>query len=814
MPTEPFFFDASEITPRRLAAGRSKRRAVSQRPTRGCEDCGLHLGCKSPCMDPFGENRLGIMVAGEQPGKDEDIEGRQFVGRSGRLLNKLLRRADLDMDRDCILTNAVQCFSEEKPGPPHKQCCYHRLDRQIEEHKPELIFCFGAEAISAVTGRPLSISRIRGHVLPSRRYGCWLVPMFHPAYLLRQGENDGNGELSRLVCADITRGLVYLDQDVSQRFIDEDRGNHWVTDEDDAIEILDEFAKCGSPVSFDYETTGLDPFAPDAAVLLMGLSINRDEGWSLSVPRPPGSRLLSAIRQFLTSPVPKIAYNAQFEMLWSKQVFGVWPANVVDDPMLTAHVLDERRRTKSLAWQSFVYFDTDYKDQFGRPRDVRADAATARYNCLDARYTVALHEVQAEELDDILLRGKRMLTGAVPALCDMSRQGIRLDREGLLQAKQRAQSEIRDVEATLLSSEAVKHTERRTGRMFSFSESDLRCLFYKVLRLRQTDKTSVKELPSISVEVLQKVVEQSDDRRAAECVQLLARRSEWQKLLSTYISPFLDRLVDSDLLHPSILLHTTRTYRSSSENPNIQNIPIHGEYSDIVRRCIVPKLDAFVEVDYSGMEVRVIAAVSGDRTLIDQLERGVDVHRMWASLLFDRLANEITSQERFATKNQWVFPLFYGSTWKRACFPPLSLSHGRARDAYDEFWDQYRDVKHWQQEVIDWYERYGYVKLVSGFRRRAPLTPTQIGNTPIQGPAFHVLLEKLEPIRVGLSEFESHMVAESHDNILFDVKLDEVEDLLDICNPILLRQPDWLPYEVPFEVDWAMGETWADMEEL
>ncbi len=480
MPVEPFFFDASEVSPNPTGRKRGKTKKIK---SMGCEDCGLYLNCKSPKMGLYGKGRLGILVVGKQPGEQEDEEGRPFVGPSGLELTKTLRRLGVSLTEDCWATNSMQCYSEEEANENCRYCCLSRLDRQIRELKPDLIICVGGEAVSSVLGRSIAISKIRGRVIPSRRYNAWVASTFHPSYILRQEYADVAAVFRRLVTEDLRLGLEHLDQPVGDRFLDENRGNHWITDPAQAIEMLDYFSRVSGLVAFDYETNQLSPFQADSKVILIGLTDKEDEGWSLSVPDPLDDEFKQAVQRFLSSDVMKIAYNAQFEALWSKNLFDVWPYELYEDPMLTAHVLDERKKTKSLAWQTFVGFGTEFKQEFGKRSEMVADARTARYNSLDVRYTYALSRFQYQQLDPFLVRGQQILNMASEPLADMTHRGVRLDKGKLLGLREEARESIQSVEQKLIDSDAVRDTEALTGRMFTFSEEDVRSLFYKVLGL-------------------------------------------------------------------------------------------------------------------------------------------------------------------------------------------------------------------------------------------------------------------------------------------------------------------------------------------
>jgi len=814
--TGPFFFDSTEILgPRRMR----KRGGSKQAPTRGpggCEECGLWRNCKSPKMGPYGKNELRIAIVGMQPGRTEDKKGRPFVGDSGDDLRSGLERLGIYLDEDCTTLNAIQCFSDKHPSDQCRLFCLPRLDAQLKESRPNLIVCLGTEAVSSVMGRSIPVTKIRGRPLVSGRYKSWVLATYHPAYIMRQEKQHVKDDLAAIWNRDLEIICDLFDRDVHSVLLDEGRGNHWVTDVDEAIELLGRMAASEEPVAFDYETNQLSLFTGDPKALLLGLANSKEEGFSILIPDPIPEDLHNAIATFLTSSVPKLAQNSMFEGLWSRKIFGVCPQNVYRDTMLAAHLLDDRRGTKGLDWLTFMTFGSEYKQEFKKNSGFspQADAAMATYNCLDVRYTVALSEYQERKLSSHLIKGELLYQKSVPMLADMTWNGIKVSVERLEALRVRARATIQESERQLLSMPAIKDTEITTRRLFSFSDDDQRTLFYKVLGLSPVVHTKVDGLASIGIDALRESAVGND--AALGYVECLAARSEWSKHLTTYIEPFLALRDSNDMLHPSFTLHIARSYRSSSKGPNAQNIPHRGQFASEVRSCIIPQYDYLLERDYSGMEVRIVASVSGDINLITDLENNVDLHRLWASRIYEIPEDEITDEQRFIAKSDFVFAKFYGQNWKMTCNPPLSMPSRKARRLDRMFWKRYEGVSKWQAKMVEQYRRKGYVELVSGFRRYGPLDILQIGNTPVQGAAFHVLLENGSKLwrEMNRRKMTSHMIAEIHDSLVFDIVEDEVEEIVELGTDILDELPGWLPNAVPLTGDWSIGTSWGSMEKI
>ena len=199
-----FFCDPSEI---------SGRPAVLQPPL-GPPGCGLCLlgQCKSPRMEPFGQGRLEICIVGQAPGEQEDIAGRPFIGPSGQLLSAILGRVGVDRDRDCWMTNVIQCILNTGTSgeiAQARECCASRLRNQLLAMHPRLILVLGGVALRAFFNPPGSITSRRGLVYWNRVYGAWVAPTLHPAAILRSDERQEE-ERRLFFQLDIERALRHL----------------------------------------------------------------------------------------------------------------------------------------------------------------------------------------------------------------------------------------------------------------------------------------------------------------------------------------------------------------------------------------------------------------------------------------------------------------------------------------------------------------------------------------------------------------------------------------------------------------------------
>ena len=181
-----FFLDPDELQPHR------RKRNIKIRGGTGCVGCPGSLKAKSPRMEPFGSGQKRILLMGESPGRTEDDAGIQFVGPSGQFLGEALSLYGIDMGRDCVRQNVVQCFipdSDKKKllGKCQKRCSA-RVHDQIQKISPKLVLTLGGPASKAVLEPPSGVGwrvgKVRGRAIPCRRHNCWVGCLLHPAFVV------------------------------------------------------------------------------------------------------------------------------------------------------------------------------------------------------------------------------------------------------------------------------------------------------------------------------------------------------------------------------------------------------------------------------------------------------------------------------------------------------------------------------------------------------------------------------------------------------------------------------------------------------
>ena len=406
---------------------------------------------------------------------------------------------------------------------------------------------------------------------------------------------------------------------------------------------------------------------------------------------------------------------------------------------------------------------------------------------------------------------------AIPVFTLMKRRGIRIDADKMQTLKEDVESELSIYHKVYTDSKVLKDFQRICGKKFnSKSPKHKQQLFFEMGKLKPFKLTGKANQPSTDKESLENLKTQVEVGSDLDLVlDALLREGHLNKLLGTYIDGLL-KLTDSNgLIHPSFNLHTVDTYRSSSDKPNFQNIPIRNPILSRVRRTMVPQNDWFIEADFASAEVRFIAIYSGDPVLIKFILDGYDFHRYYASLLYQKPELEISKEKRFDAKNSFVFPTFYGSYYENTS-KNLKLPASHVETVETEFWRQFRKTKRWQDEQMALYNRQGYIETKDGFRMQGHLSTNKVLHYPIECSAFHRLLRALLDTEYDMRErnLQSWICGQIHDSIVIDAKDSEVETCLDVLQYNITKPVwDWANV-VPMGAEFKIGRNLIDMKEV
>lgn len=454
----------------------------------------------------------------------------------------------------------------------------------------------------------------------------------------------------------------------------------------------------------------------------------------------------------------------------------------------------------------------------------------------------------------------KLLHNGILALARAEHQGIRVDIAYIERKREQLSYRIELLEAQFKESDFYKHWVHTTksGKVNIYSNAQLSVFLYKTKKLTP-QKETISGQGATDEEALQQL-------RIPELSDLIEIR-KLKKIRDTYLDAFLRESVDG-YIHPFFNLHIARTYRSSSDRPNFQNIPKRDkEAMKITRKALYPRPGhQLLEIDYSGLEVRIAACYHKDSTMLHYIENPEsDMHADMAKQIFilPDLDKSIPSHNilRQAAKNGFVFPEFYGDyygncaiimacTWgglpqgkwgpeqglEIGADEPLFLAdhlreHGiRSLNDFTEhlkkiesdFWGRrFADYAAWKNRWWTIYQKYGYIDLLTGFRCSGVMGKNDTTNYPVQGSAFHCLLWSfIELDRIMLEEqWDTKLIGQIHDAIILDVHPDELEHVIEVIKRVtctdLPKAWPWIivPLDVEMEICPVDG-SWATKEKL
>lgn len=448
------------------------------------------------------------------------------------------------------------------------------------------------------------------------------------------------------------------------------------------------------------------------------------------------------------------------------------------------------------------------------------------------------------------------------ALSRVEANGVRIDIEYLNRTIKEAGEKIRSLEETLKQDDVWRRWKRRFGEKANLTSSDqLGEILYGEMEYECSEYTPGSYYPDGSMKPVgyrkPKTTEASLTRVAEEGLEFVTQYlqlKKWDKVKGTYLEG-IRREVESDgLLHCFYNLHTVRTYRGSSDRINFQNLPIRKEeFAALIRECFIPYDDDYVfgEVDFSGAEVRIAACYNHDPVLINYVcDPKSDMHRDQAVLCYmlDKkavLANEKDyKQSRYAAKNMFVFPEFYGSFYvdcarhlyeaidrlKLKTHDGISLKEHLAKqgitglgkcdpsqkpragtfehhikEVEEEFWKRFTVYAQWKKRWLEEYFRNGGYRLLTGFVIEGIYKRNEIINGAIQGTAFHCLLWTLIQFQRWLDKYKmrTKICGQIHDSMPINFHRKEVEDCLHVLHNIISVQlPKAWPWIcVPMEAE-------------
>jgi len=602
-----------------------------------------------------------------------------------------------------------------------------------------------------------------------------------------------------------------------ERFDPETTEYKLIDTKDKRATFLKELAK-QKKVCFDTETTSVDANA--AQLVGMAFSWKAGEGYYIPIPdnEKAAQFILNEFKHFFENEeVLKIGHNLKYDITvlhWA----GMPVAGPHFDTMLAHYLIqpDMRHGMDELAETYLGYRPISIESLIGKKgkgqksmRDIAVEEV-APYACEDADITFRLFELFEDQINkESWLKGLfyDIEMPLMPVLAKIEAGGVRIDKEVLSELSKNLAEELVSLEAEIYEA---------AGKEFNIgSPKQLGVVLFEDLKIDEKPKKTKSGQYSTNEETLQKYADHPIVGKLLDYRQI-------SKLKSTYVDSLPD-LVNKrdDRIHTTYMQAVAATGRLSSQNPNLQNIPIRTERGRAVRKAFIPTDGDHIilAADYSQIELRIMAELSGDKGMLDAFEAGEDIHAATAARVFGVKPEDVSREMRSKAKVV-NFGIIYGIS-AFGLSQRIGVPRHEAAELIENYFEQYPDVKAYMDKSIDGAREKGYVDTVMQRRRYLPDINSKNGtvrgfaernaiNAPIQGSAADMI--KMAMIQIGKAMddagLKSKMILQVHDELVFDAVKEELEPLKEMVEKLMRNAMPSL--NVPIKVDMDTGENWLE----
>jgi DNA polymerase-1 len=588
---------------------------------------------------------------------------------------------------------------------------------------------------------------------------------------------------------------------------------------DKEIKDLVKYLSGSDEICFDTETTGVDP--NDAEIVGMSFSVKPGEGFYVFCPadeKETAKRLKFFEPLFSNKKIKWIGHNIKYDMLILKW-YGYELAGDIFDSMLAHFVIepDGKNGMDALSERYLGYEPVHIEELIGKKgkgqgsmRDVEPEKIKD-YAAEDADITLQLKNVflpklKEKEVEKVFYEVDNPL---VKVLAAMEFEGIRVDEKFLKEYSKELEKEAKAAEESVYKQAGVRFnlaSPKQLGEV----------LFDKMQIDPKAKKTKTGQYAT-GEDVLLKLASKN------KIVDDILSFREFTKLKSTYVDA-LPLMINKKTgrVHTSYAQAVAVTGRLSSNNPNLQNIPVRTERGREIRKAFIPrdKDHILVSADYSQIELRIVAAISADKNMCEAFRTGKDIHTATAAKVFNVAEKDVTKEMRYKAKSV-NFGIIYGQG-AFGLAENLGISRTEAKEIIDNYKKQFPNIQKYMDDTIHFAQENGYVQTLMGRKRwlrdigsanftvRAFAERNAI-NSPIQGCAADMI--KMAMIRIHdeftKKKFKSKMLLQVHDELVFDAHKSELEKI----KPIILNCMQTalaLPNKVPTDAEIGSGINWLE----
>lgn len=813
-----------------------------------CNRCERYKSCNNIRIKGVGSVNSRIMIVADYPHIEADLAGEAFTGRIPDVLKDTLKKVGID-PKEVYMTYLVKCGISELTKHEIAQCLPY-LHYEIVKLKPKYIITLGNDTLNAVAKKS-GIIKYRGVEIERQfsfkdeSHSCIVIPTVSPAAVLRMPK------YKKMFRADLEKLHNLINENYKQP------EHHIIYCMDNDL-LNQAYKECmiavenKLPIGFDLETEGLDYWRPEKRILTMSLSVG---SYSFSIPlgHPQSPYRKSWVKvlklfKFILENGRLIAQNGKFDAKWLKAKVDI-DCNIFFDTMLASYILDENT-PHNLGYLSQVYLKVpSYKQMVDQANLICEPVKLVmKYNSLDTHYTLRLYEPLVKELKEnprLAVIFKRLLMGASEMYTRSELLGIWVDKTMLIDRYNDCMNNLEAVQTKIdayITTEFVNKylTKRYKTKPDKISKFNMNSPKQKAALLFEPPPiglglpitiTTATGNPSTSEEALIYL----KDRANHPVIDLITEYQGWEQHRKMFLSPWQEKLDSNNRMHPNFKLLTV-TGRTSCEDPNVQQVPRDPFIRGILG---APKGKILVEADYSQIELRVIAYISGDSTMKRIYQTGGDIHTMTASQSTGKPVEEITKEER-KTAKAVNFGYAYGAWWttfQRVAKMRygLDLSDDECKHNRERFFELYSGLPNWHSRYKQMATMLGKVISPNGRERRLPdiysVDDTQCQaaereaiNSPVQGFASDITLSSAidiynKYIKGTPIGNEIEIVITVHDAIFFEIDEDKLTKWIPIIKKEMEdknRLKEWygVDFTLPIIADIAVGKHWGYSKEL
>ncbi len=590
-----------------------------------------------------------------------------------------------------------------------------------------------------------------------------------------------------------------------------ERHNYHLVESESELESICKTLQEAGDFCLDVETTDIRPM--QAELVGIGLGLNPETAWYIPLNGSLSKEVVLEKMGRLLGSSSIYGHNIKYD-LHALLNAGLPEARISFDTMIASYLLtpqNQRHGLDQITLEKFHVVKTPIEDLIGKGKsqksmtDVPLQEITD-YCCQDVDYTVRLHalfeeELKKSELDSVL---KTIELPLIPVLLRMERRGIYVDKEKLKDMSHDLATDSKELE---------KKIYHLAGEEFNInSPKQLSKILFEKMGIAPPKKTTTGF--STSAEVLEEL------QNTVPIAAILLQYRTVEKLRSTYVDSLPDDINPvTGRIHTTFNQSVAATGRLACQDPNLQNIPVRSKEGKKVRSAFKPQKHgwSFLSADYSQIELRLLAHLSEDPTLIKAFNEGEDIHAFTASLVFDVPLKEVTDEMRYRAKAV-NFGILYGQQ-AFGLSQGLGMPYKEAARFIDTYFARYKRVREFLEFCKESARKTGGVVTMTGRRRPIPEILSKNGalraaserlaiNTPLQGTAADLIKIAMIDIDGFLKQHNlGYMLLQIHDELLFESPDDHVHLL---AKSVKERMENVMKLKVPLEVHISIGKNWGE----